>query len=303
MIVKVLITSVALIVAVMVNGYGQVSSVVRDSLTSLPVPFVNIWIADEMIGTTSSHQGAFTLNVPRSDKYVILSVVGYASKRIKLSDIGAVTLLQEQPIQLKEVVIQSKRTAEQSLTVGTFKKSTIYFFFSCGEVPWMIARHFPYTDSYADTPYLKKISVVTKSNINNAKFNIRLYRMSDGVPGSESIYNENVIALAKKGTRVTTVDLSEKLIEFPKEGIVITIEFLTIPLNRLERKPPSGVVDNLMRRISYEPSIGTIPFESGTNGWMYSRGYWNNVRRNPHVGHKDYRDKFSLPAITLELGN
>ena len=39
--------------------FSQIRGVVKDSITGEPIPFVNIWVENETIGTTSETNGSF----------------------------------------------------------------------------------------------------------------------------------------------------------------------------------------------------------------------------------------------------
>ena len=62
--------------------FGQITAKIIDSETSQNIPYVNIWVENENIGTTSNEQGKFILNIDKP-KQIILSAIGY--KRLKLN--------------------------------------------------------------------------------------------------------------------------------------------------------------------------------------------------------------------------
>ncbi len=286
-------------------GHGQLVAVIKDSITNEPVPYVNIWIEDQMTGTTSDENGRFTLEANNNGTpTIVFSAIGYKQKRIRFSDIGAVVLLNQSTIQLDEVVVRPQKNGGKTISVGEFKKSAISFYFGCGTAPWMVARFFPYQQSYSDTPFLKTLSIVTKSDVANAKFNLRLYTVKDDGQIDAPVYTENIIVSAKKGDTVTKVDLSERHIAFPDKGLLIAVEFLIIKENKFIRTLTSKETNKKTEWITFEPSIGTIPDETGETALQYSKGNWSKVRKNSNnIGLSAYRNKYNLLAMKLELSD
>jgi CarboxypepD_reg-like domain len=46
---------------------AQIKGVVEDSLTGKPIPYVNIWVENENIGTTSEENGTFISMQPKTE--------------------------------------------------------------------------------------------------------------------------------------------------------------------------------------------------------------------------------------------
>ena len=55
---------------------SQIKGVVKDSLSGEPIPYVNIWVENETIGTISEKDGSFVL-ATSSDKNIVFSILGY----------------------------------------------------------------------------------------------------------------------------------------------------------------------------------------------------------------------------------
>ena len=58
---------------------AQTKGVVVDE-SGKPIPYVNIWVENENIGTTSEENGEFSINVS-DNKYLIFSAIGYETQR------------------------------------------------------------------------------------------------------------------------------------------------------------------------------------------------------------------------------
>lgn len=284
------------------TGQAQSIKTVKDSLTNKPVPYVNIWVENEMIGTTSGENGEFHFSKGLSDKFIILSSIGYKTKKVQYKDNLTTIYLTPDLIQLKEIVVTGDRKSS-TVIIGDFKKSIIRHYFACSGYPYMIGKYFPYSESYTVTPYLGKIEVLAASDIKDAKFNIRLYTMNEsGVPDI-LIFHENILCTAKKGTNLTAIDISDKLIEIPRTGVLVAIDFLIIESNRHLYEYTMANQKEKLEGISYEPSVGTIPTDSGENSWMYIKGKWNRTTRATYLELPKYKDKFTETAIRLTLTN
>jgi hypothetical protein len=161
----------------------------------------------------------------------------------------------------------------------------------------MSAKFFSYTDSYAKTPFLAGLEVITSNKLDSAQFNIRLYSVNENGEPDQPLYTDNIIGIATKGVNLTTVDLSDRNIIFPPNGLFVVFEFLIISSNRYEftlTQPPGKKV------VAYMPAFGTIP-QAENGSWIYSAGKWSKTKPNKGVMQEDYEGKFSDMAIRIML--
>lgn len=278
--------------------FGQLKSVIINSETKETIPYVNIWIENENVGTTSNENGEFELDVSGS-KIIVFSAIGFETKKIASNEIKSILALKPQTTLLDEVVIILKKQNEK-LVIGTFNKSEINHYFSSGSKPWIIAKYFEFKEDYSETPFLNKIKLLTNSEIQNSKFNIRLYSIGENGQPDDYIYDENIIGTAQKGKRVTEVDISDVNIAFPKEGFFIAIEWLIIDDNIHKYSYKIKGSRKRLKAVSYEPSVGTIPSESEHNSWGFIKGKWGRVWKNIPTSNS-YKSKYNVLAIELTL--
>ena len=59
---------------------AQIRGVVKDSISGEPIPYVNIWVENETIGTTSEVNGRFSLDI-KEEKVLFFSALGYETKK------------------------------------------------------------------------------------------------------------------------------------------------------------------------------------------------------------------------------
>jgi hypothetical protein len=280
--------------------FGQLKSVIIDSETKEKIPYVNIWVENEKIGTTSNENGEFELEIDNT-KIILFSAIGFETKKISSDLIKKTLELKPITTELDGVIINSKKST-QELIIGEFKKPKINHYFGCGIKPWIIARFFKYNDKYSNTPFLKKIRILTNSDVKDSKFNIRLYSVNENGEPENYIYDQNIVGIAKKGKKTTEIDISALNIEFPDNGFFIAIEWLIIENNKYEYKYTIEGSRKKLEGISYEPAIGTVPAETDKNSWRYNQGKWRKVWKNVGTS-KKYKDKYSLIAIELTLTN
>ena len=127
---------------------AQIKGVVKDSITGKPISFVNIWVENESIGTTSEENGAFELNTSK-EKKLLFSIIGYYQKKSILNSNGEV-FLSHRNIELENVqIIKLKETKITKIGNSVFKRVKHLQ----GKFPQILAKKFNYDTIYIVTPY------------------------------------------------------------------------------------------------------------------------------------------------------
>lgn len=284
-------------------SFCQLKSIVIDEETKEIIPYVNIWVENENLGTTANENGEFELKINHT-KVIHFSAIGYETKKISSDSIKQRVELTPTINELNEVIITAEKSLKE-LKIGEFKKSKINYYFSCGTTPWIVARFFDYNDNYAKTKYLKRIKVLTNSDVRDAKFNVRLYNINEnGAPG-DYLYDKNIIGIAKKGKKITEIDISELSIAFPENGFFVAIEWLIIEHNKHEYNYTKENSKKKFKGISYSPKIGAVQADTNENGWVLIQGKWIKAwkMRGFKGKNEKYNNKYSLIAIVLTLSN
>lgn len=275
---------------------AQISGTVKDSLTGKPIPYVNIWVENENIGTTSNENGFFNLD-SNDNKNIVFSALGYETKTISSLEVKNV-LLHPKIYQLEEVIVENlKKTKE--LEIGDAKK--IQHTHLSGDKPWIYGKLFPFQEKYIETPYIKQITFFSKSEIKEAKIKIRIYEMNDSIPSTDLLYEE-VIVSVKKGMRKNTIDVSKNNIKFSEKGIVVGLEWLIIDENKyiFEYKIDKSKSKN--ERINYAPSL-VINYSETEISFRYYGGKWIKNKIHKSNDGKIWDNKVLTPAINLTLTN
>ena len=120
---------------------AQIRGVVKDSISGEPIPYVNIWVENETIGTTSELDGSFSLDI-KEEKVLVFSALGFETK--KISSKNQDFLLKSIAYEFKEVVVEQPKLSRE-IEVGKIKKSAGYHI--SGDLDWSNAKYFKYSIS------------------------------------------------------------------------------------------------------------------------------------------------------------
>ncbi len=273
---------------------AQIKGVVVDE-NNIPIPYVNIWIENENIGSTSEDDGSFKIDLKDENKNLVFSAIGYKKEVSKFKE---KIVLEKQIYKLEDVVIQtSKQTKE--IEIGDSKK--IHHTQLSGDKPWIYGKLFSYEANYSETSFLKSIIFFTNSRKEEAKIKIRIYEVKDSIPTDDILY-EDLIVIVKKGMRKNKIDVSKYKIMFPKNGLIVGLEWLIIDYNKYYFDYKDGKSEKSL--VNYAPDL-VINYSDIENSYRFSGGKWKKNKliffktknKNP------WDNKVMVPAINLVLTN
>ncbi|HAT75442.1 MAG TPA: hypothetical protein DCS19_01005 [Flavobacterium sp.] len=286
----------SLLVFISFSLSAQIKGMVKDSLTGKPIPYVNIWVQNENIGSTSEENGTFFINTTANDKKLIFSTLGYDKKIIKASEASIVNL-KVMSYSLNEVVI-SKSIGTKTVEIGK-NKNEMYQAFDNG--PKIDTKFFPYLPSYKKTKYLKQVSIYTDSRIEDAIIKIHFYAVdANGFP-AEELLDKDFVVTVKKGTRINRFDVKEFNLKFPNNGLFVGFEKLMIEKNKTEKTVIDSNTKLTQIQKTYFPFVLYNYVESEFL-YTFSGGKWNrqtNQKENESTG----KMMINEPVITLILSN
>ena len=226
-----------------------------DELNDSPVKYANVKAIISDFGVSSDSLGYFEFD---KNQDILINAVGYELKQISLKNQVSQIKLTKKPLPIEEVVVL-KRKGKNELVVGHFDTSEIKQFYGMSgdkNGGWIIGKYFE--NKFYKTRFLKSITVYTVSEVRAAKFNIRLYKVDkNGNPESE-IYSENILGIAKKGSKKTQIDLSITNVTIPENGIFIAVDWLKIEENVHEYTYTMKGEKGKKKGQSYSPSFGTV---------------------------------------------
>lgn len=286
----------SLLVFLCCSLHAQIKGVVKDSLSGRPIPYVNIWVENENIGSTSEENGNFFINTTATNKKLIFSTLGFEKKIIKASEASEV-YLKPTSYSLDEVVI-SKSIGTKSVEIGK-TKSEIYQAFDNG--PKIDTKFFPYFPSYKKTKYIKQVTLYTDSRIEDAIIKIHFYNLdSNGYP-NEELLDKDFVVTVKKGTRINRFDLREFNLIFPKNGLFVGFEKLMIEKNKTEKTTTDLNTNTTQTQKTYFPFV-LYNYVEREFLFTFSGGKWNRQTKQKE---SDMSTKMMInePAITLILTN
>ena len=241
-------------------AFSQIRGVVKDSISGEPIPFVNIWVENETVGTTSEADGTFFLEASKQ-KNLVSSVLGYERKTIKGSQISVVQL-KPMAYDLREVVILNKKQSKQ-IEIGDIKNA---IFQSFDNGPKIEAKFFPYQSSYSKTKFIKEVTIFTDSRIEESTIKLHFYSVDEnGYPGEELLTKDYVVTL-KKGIIKHRFNISQFDLVFPEKGMFVAYEKLLIENNKTGTKYQPYVLYNYVDRdFFYTYAYGKWSKQSGEN--------------------------------------
>lgn len=287
---------VVLFLLLSVSLSAQIKGVVKDSLTGKPIPFVNIWVQNENIGSTSEENGTFFINTTEKAKKLIFSTLGYEKKIIKVSQASEV-YLKPTAYSLDEVVI-SKSIGTKTVEIGK-TKNEMYQAFDNG--PKIDTKFFPYSSSYKKTKYLKQFSIYTDSRIDEAIIKIHFYAVdSNGFP-AEELLDKDFVVTVKKGTRINRFDVMKFNLKFPKNGLFVGFEKLMIEKNKTEKTITDLNTKITQVQKTYFPFV-LYNYVEREFLYTFSGGKWNRQANQDESGSSE-KKMINEPAITLILSN
>lgn len=274
---------------------AQIKGVVVDE-NNQPISYVNIAVENENSGTSSEENGAFTITVSET-KNLVFSALGYEKKTIRANQVQKV-ILNSIALKLDEVTVAPKRFETRELEIGKVKNET-YQAFDNG--PKIDAKFFPYYSKYKKTKYIKRVSILTDSEIENASVKIHFYGVnSDGFPGDELLSKDFVVSV-KKGVKKTFFDVTELNLRMPKTGVFIGYEKLIIEKNKVEREIQDTNTKKVLIQKTYYPFM-LYNYVQRDFIFTFFGGKWNKQTKqdsnNPNPKMMVYE-----PSINLVLTN
>ncbi len=274
--------------------FAQTKGVVVDE-SGKPIPYVNIWVENENIGTSSEENGEFSITAS-ANKNLIFSILGFEKRIIKASEVSNVKL-KAVSFQLDEVVI-ARHFETRKLEIGQINNA-IFEAFDNG--PRIDVKFFPFESAYKKTKYIKKVSILTDSRVDNATVKIHFYKVdSNGFPGDELLTKDFIVTL-QKGVVRNGFDLTDLNLKMPKTGIFIGFEKLIIAKNKLEKTIVNSNTGKTTTKIVYYPFVLYNYIERDFL-YTFSVGKWSRQTNEKTIGSSD-KIKMYEPAINLVLTN
>jgi predicted alpha/beta superfamily hydrolase len=209
-----------------------VTGIIIDSETKRPLSYVNIGIKNKNIGTSSLHNGSFTILIPiqNTNDTLTFSIVGYSQINVPLKDIivadQKVFHLTQMPTELSTVTITAKALVEKKFGI---KSDNALIHFTDGSINqddiFEIAQLVKFGTGLAK---ITSVSLLINSpRKDSATFRINFYRHDDDNPGVRVI-EKSIIQTKQIDQGWLKFDLSNFNIQI-KGDFVVAIEFIPSP--------------------------------------------------------------------------
>jgi hypothetical protein len=184
-----------------------------DEATQNPLPYVNIGLIDENIGTVSDRQGYFELLLnPAQHKNATLqfSMLGYETQTFDLEEFleldHFLIALKEKPTELDEVIIETQARKFESKILGNKTTSkALYAAFTTNK----LGNEMGFIVRQRKHPMiLKKFNLsLVKNSYGPIRFRLNFYSVENGLPAAP-LLNENIIIETAIESGLITKDLS-----------------------------------------------------------------------------------------------
>ena len=275
---------------------AQTKGVVKDSLTGQPIPYVNIWVEGENIGASSEENGEFIIYATPKSKNLIFSAIGFDKKIVKISESKEVRLKSVEYL-LDEVFLNNSKETKQ-IEIGKTNNSISQAF---DNGPKIVAKFFPYKPYYKKTKYIKKVTILSDSRIEEATIKLHFYAVDSlGFPSNE-LLKKDLILKVKKGVVKHAFTISELNLTMPKSGLFVGFEKLLIEKNKLEKEVTDLNSNTKKIQKTYYPLL-LYNFVERDFQFEYSGGKWNKQQKYNLDGSLG-KMMVNEPAINLILSN
>ena len=213
-------------------AFGQVTidGQIIDAQTKEPLPYVNIGLVDQNVGTVSDDQGffEFEVNPTQFDQAVLrFSMIGFETKEYSLIDYLNQELffisMTEEVMALDEVMVSTKRTKFETKVLGNKTTSKIiYASFTTN----LLGNEMGFIVRQRKRPMiLKKFNIsIVENDFIPLRFRLNFYKLENGLPSS-TLLKENIIIETDVSSGVVTKDLSPYEIVID-EDFFVAIEWI-----------------------------------------------------------------------------
>lgn len=219
------------------------SGYVHDSKTKLKLPYVNIGVLNNEIGTVSDKEGSFDFHLTESNvnDTIRISMIGYKAKILTVGELlnkeGKIGIsLEEEVSELNEVVLTAKKWKKK--TLGNKTKSTfighLFYYEQLGKemgIRVNVGRQPNFVDTFNFHISYNRFSA-------KSFFRLNMYKIVNGKPSDNILKSNIIIPVEPKQTGMITTDLKKYDIVL-KEDVIVTLEWVD---NEGEVKPTEALV-------------------------------------------------------------
>lgn len=214
----------------------QINGIIRDAESAETIPYANVYLKNNPIGTTAYRDGSFSLKLDSAlHDSIIFSIIGYKPKALFLPEaiktkVVAIKLEASQE-ELKEVEVVPRKLKSYEAGLGRHRAAT-----TNGTLPERPdARFIP--NKYQADCFIKNVAVyVSKEGVPEAPFRVNLFRVNkiSGKPDVPLIEQDFILKATGNGNEWVTLNLEDKLLRLPKKGFFVVVQSLPIDSIQLQ---------------------------------------------------------------------
>jgi hypothetical protein len=284
----------AIVFTISTLGLAQVKGLVVDEFDK-PIPYVNIWVEGQNIGTTTEENGTFELEITPNNQNLLFSILGFKNKQVKVENAKKVILSYDENL-LNEVVIYPKKNTKE-LEIGFIENSILQAF---ENGPKVDVKYIPFLPKYKKTKYIKSVKLLTDSRIETATIKIHFYAVDEnGFPGKKLLPKDLIITV-NKGNRNNKINVEDFNLIMPENGIFVGFEKIMTENNRLQKlvKDTNTKTDKIQSL--YYPFV-MYNYEKNDANFTFIGGKW--VKTTLQTQNQSGKIDNYHPAINLVLSN
>ncbi|MFW5983480.1 MAG: carboxypeptidase-like regulatory domain-containing protein [bacterium] len=295
---------------------GQINMIegrVIDAKSGEALSYANISVSNKKIGTTSDQDGKFNFQADKleSNDTLIISYVGYQSKKIRINPMDDNVIALTPRMQFLDEIIVSPSTESKERIINKFRKrncvilrtnkhpgSDEYWLPYRPQEPAIEALYFCNNENTISGNVIKKVNIFVANVKDSSSFRLRILSASDNKIPDKDMLTENIIITVTEENELVEVDLERFNLVIPENGIFVGFELLVIPENQFKLELPDGSGTYTQ----YSPFLQYFKVDQPKyDRWIYTKGEWTKHTQTRELSEK--RKKLFMPAISLLLGH
>ncbi|HEY4785623.1 MAG TPA: carboxypeptidase-like regulatory domain-containing protein [Bacteroidales bacterium] len=262
---KVLLIVNLVTICALISGQNKVHGYIYDKQTSKLLPFATVGAMNMKYGTYTDTSGFFTLYFSNEHDSLLISYLGFKSVYTTVYDVQRIAkiYLEPNPVQLKEITINPKKTKKKVREIGLFDKKSTGYLLPPYELN--IQAAFMAFPKNGEEVVMKSIRFKYKLLKNNSPLRVRILRVTDNGQPGEDMVAENIIFNQYKQNRA-----QEAVIDILKYNIIMPVNGVFIAFEWIDRDKNLTTTKDQIR--DHGPCIGAISNRNTSNP-VWSNSY------------------------------
>jgi len=286
------ISLIIILVSIFYITNGQVSYIksrLLNKSNKQPIQYANIAVLNKRIGTSSNESGEFLISakkeINRHDS-ISITAIGFNDTTIAITELTKKIYLEQRKYAISEVTVHPKE--KNLLIVNPIDLKKCNSKWCCYGNSFIIARRFPMKSEYEDYEHIRSIKIYTEKHVKKFEFNLHFYEYDSirNIPIKDLLIENLIIQTPSKigfGKNLIEVDISEYNLIFPKNGLVVGLEWIVTNANEYEFEE-DVVIGKKTIKIKNKKTGPDFILQKEALGLVYNYvgGQWMNIEQFPH---------------------